>query len=252
VESGVGEPFRRLVLRSNAATEGLVQSRYLFQERIAGEGVGRQNAAASNRHSFESLGSVPAVKSDSVDLFIKQWRRERPDLDPAALGVVSRVLMLYKTLEQRADKALAPLGLTLWQFDVLAALRRSGRPFRLSPTQLAELVTLSSGAMTNRIDRLESAGLVSRIDHPEDRRGMQVFLTPSGRRLVDAAIVIRLEEARQCVASLSAAEQLSLGSLLRRLICDLASPCESEATPPARRGGTNHRRRVPNAPGKAR
>lgn len=157
------------------------------------------------------------MKGDQVDLFIEQWQRERPDLEPSPLAVVSRVLMLAKWLEQSADRALARFGLSLWQFDVLAALRRSGAPFRLSPTQLMQLVTLTSGAMTNRIDRLEEVGLVVREPDPSDRRGVLIRLTAEGRRLVDEAIAVRLEDARQNLAGFSRAEQKDLAGFLRRL-----------------------------------
>jgi DNA-binding MarR family transcriptional regulator len=151
-------------------------------------------------------------------LFIDQWNRERPDLDPAALGVVSRVLMLAKLLEQSADRALASSDLSLWQFDVLAALRRSGAPYKLSPTQLMQLVTLTSGAMTNRIDRLEELGLVTRENDPDDRRGTLIALTRAGRKVVDEAIGARLADARSNLTALSDAERKTLGSLLRRLL----------------------------------
>lgn len=156
---------------------------------------------------------------DPIDLFIEQWERERPDLEPASLGVVSRVLMLAKHLEQAADRALATYGLTLWQFDVLAALRRSGTPFKLSPTNLMELVTLTSGAMTNRIDRLEAMGLVVREADPNDRRGLLIALTPKGRKLADEAIGARLDEsAKNVAAALSTREAETVATLLRKLL----------------------------------
>ncbi len=158
------------------------------------------------------------MKRDPVDLFIGQWSRERSDLDPSALGVVSRVLMLDKFLEQSADRALGEFGLSLWQFDVLAALRRSGAPFRLSPSDLMRLVTLTSGAMTNRIDRLEALGLVRREEDPDDRRGVLICLTPDGKRLTDQAIVARLEDARRSIEQLTKQESRTLADLLRKLV----------------------------------
>ncbi len=152
---------------------------------------------------------------------MEQWSRERPDLDPAALSVVSRLLMLYRHLEQDADRALAIHGIALWQFDVLAALRRSGPPFVLSPTALTRLVTLSSGAMTNRIDRLEEMGLVARQEDPSDRRGVLIALTPKGRQLVDESVATRLAEARSLLAPLSPEEVETLAGLLRRLVISL-------------------------------
>lgn len=170
---------------------------------------------------------------DPVDLFIEQWNRERPDLDPSALGVVSRVLMLAKHLEQSADRALARFDLSLWQFDVLAALRRSGPPFRLSPTQLTQLVTLTSGAMTNRLDRLEELALVKRETDPDDRRGVLIVLTPAGRSRVDEAITARLEEARRNLAELPPAQKKKLAAMLRILLIANAGP--------ARPGGSRRR-----------
>jgi DNA-binding MarR family transcriptional regulator len=157
-------------------------------------------------------------RTDPIDLSVAQWRRERPDLDPAPLQVISRILMLYKQLEQSADGALEPFGLTLSQFDVLAALRRSGPPYQLSPTQLSRLVILTSGAMTNRIDRLELMGLVARTPSPDDRRALLVGLTPAGLQRIDAAAGARLDDARRNLAPLTAAEIDGLTSALRKLL----------------------------------
>lgn len=157
------------------------------------------------------------MQRDAVDLFIEQWRRERPDLDPTPLGIVSRVQMAAKFLEQSADRALAQFGLTLWQFDVLAGLRRSGPPYKLSPSGLLKLSTLTSGAMTNRIDRLEQLGFVRRESDPSDRRGVLIALTAEGRRLVDEAAADRLADARRNIACFSREESKALADLLRRL-----------------------------------
>lgn len=169
------------------------------------------------------------MAQDSVDLFIQQWNAERPDLDPGALGVVSRVLMLEKHLEQSADRALARFGLGLWQFDVLAALRRSGKPYTLSPSRLMQLVTLTSGAMTNRIDRLEAAGLVERKEDPADRRGVLISLTEAGEKLVNEAIAVRLEDARNLISCLSSNEQATLAKLLRKLMLAIAGSATFES-----------------------
>lgn len=158
------------------------------------------------------------VERDLVDEFIDQWRQERPDVDASSLGVISRVLMLYKHIEHAADNVLAPLGLTLWQLDLLAALRRSGRPFTLSPTQLMRALTLSSGAMTNRLDRLEERGLVRRMPDPYDRRGVLVALTDDGRRLTDKAVTIRLELQKRLLESIDESEQQTMTRLLRKLL----------------------------------
>lgn len=167
------------------------------------------------------------MDQDAVDLFVEQWSRERPDLDSTALGIVSRVIMLAKHFEQSADRALEQYGLSLWQFDVLAALRRSGPPFKLSPTRLTQLVTLTSGAMTNRIDRLEELGLVQRQDDPEDRRGLLIALTAEGKKLVDSAIVTRLDAARGNVDVLSRTAAKQLVALLRTLMLENAASAPS-------------------------
>ena len=101
------------------------------------------------------------------------------------MGVVGRILRLAAGLQRRGEESLAPFNLSMWQFDVLATLRRAGAPFRLSPTQLMRAVMLTSGAMTNRLDRLETAGLVRREPDPADRRGLQIVLTSQGLKLVD-------------------------------------------------------------------
>jgi DNA-binding MarR family transcriptional regulator len=173
---------------------------------------------AIDRLGSKSKGARAIMERDQIDLFIEQWGRERPDLDASPLAVVSRILMLSRHLELSADRVLAPFGLTLWQFDVLAALRRSGPPFKLSPGQLMGFVTLSSGAMTNRIDRLEEMGLVRREADPDDRRGVLITLTPEGRKLVDQAIVVRLEDAGRNLAPYTKSDEKEVAGLLRRLL----------------------------------
>jgi DNA-binding MarR family transcriptional regulator len=177
------------------------------------------------------------MQLDQVDLLVEQWGRQRPDLDASGLAVVSRILMLYKRLEQSADRALAPFGLTLWQFDVLAALGRSGPPFSLSPTQLMHLVTLSSGAMTNRLDRLEELGFVKRMPAPCDRRGVLIALTPQGQALVDQALPARLSDARALLGTFSEEEREALSGLLRRLLLS-AAPVDNGAGTRRLRAGT--------------
>jgi DNA-binding MarR family transcriptional regulator len=175
------------------------------------------------------------MQRDPVDKFLEQWQDERPDLDPSPLAVVSRLLMLYPHLEHSADQALRRFHLSLWQFDVLAALRRSGAPFSLSPSRLTQLVTLSAGAMTNRIDRLEQLGLVRRGDDPGDRRGLRVSLTRKGRRLVDEAIVVRLDDARRNIARLTPAEVRGLAGLLRKLLSAVTNGATRVSAPPKRK-----------------
>lgn len=158
---------------------------------------------------------------DVIDQLIAQWADERPDLDAKPMGVVGRVMRLGLLLQQRAEVALQPFDLTLWQFDVLATLRRFGEPFRMSPTQLMRQVMLSSGAMTNRIDRLEQKGLVRRQPDPDDRRGVLIELTAQGHRAIDKAIAARFEEARQVTDLLSTRDQKQVAGALRKILLEL-------------------------------
>ncbi len=158
---------------------------------------------------------------DLVDRIIEQWRREKPSLDVSALSIVSRVIMLAQRLERLADAELQPLDLSLSQLDVLAALRRVGPPYALTPTQLLRSVVLTSGAMTNRIDRLEQKGLVRRSLDPDDRRGFIVSLTPEGRRITDVAMKVRLAQSDSLLRSLSRRDRKGMAQLLRQLLISL-------------------------------
>lgn len=164
------------------------------------------------------------MEKDVVDKILDQWSGERPDLDTTSLGVVIRVMTLYRSFSRQATRALEPLELELWQYDVLSALRRQGKPYMLPATRLARETELSSGAMTNRIDRLETRGLVRRRPDPKDRRGVNVSLTAKGRKLIDRGIQYRLDSARESLQALSAAQQRQLAQLLR--IAVLAAPDE--------------------------
>lgn len=158
---------------------------------------------------------------DNIDQLIDQWAEERPDLDARPMGIVGRILRLSMLLEARAESALAPFGLSVWQFDVLATLRRFGTPHRMSPKQLMGEVMLSSGAMTNRIDRLEGEGWVRRLPDPNDRRGVLVELTTEGLALIERAIAARLDEAHDVVARLDSNDADVAEKALRRLLAEL-------------------------------
>ena len=155
---------------------------------------------------------------DSVDKLLIQWGEERPDVDVAGLAVVVRIQHLAKALTDHAGRALEPLDLTLWEYDVLSALRRQGAPYRMAASNLARASLLSSGAMTHRINRLEQAGLVARSPDAEDRRAVLVGLTSRGVALIDAAIEARTLAANQSLAPLDAAERNALARLLRKLL----------------------------------
>lgn len=164
--------------------------------------------------------------NDEVDRLLNQWAHERPELDCATLGVVVRVLLLAKVFRLSAERALAPLDLKLWEYDVLSALRRQGPPFQLPATGLARASMLTSGAMTNRIDRLEERGLVVRATDPADRRCVNVRLTERGRRLTDAAIEARLAASDRQLARLAPAERRAVTDGLRKVLLDTGAPGE--------------------------
>jgi DNA-binding MarR family transcriptional regulator len=155
---------------------------------------------------------------DEVDRLVEAWRRERGDLDLRPMEVLSRVTRLGHHLDRARRLAFTEHTLESWEFDVLAALRRAGSPYELSPGRLLKETLVTSGTMTNRVDRLASRGLVERLPDPTDRRGVLVRLTPSGRTAVDGALDGLLARERALLAGLGAADQLRLADLLRTLV----------------------------------
>ncbi len=160
------------------------------------------------------MTSPPA---DEVDALVSAWRRERPDLDVAPLEVLSRVSRLTRHLDLARREAFETHDLEPWEFDVLAALRREGAPYALSPGRLLQVTLVTSGTMTNRIDRLAAKDLVERVPDPNDGRGVQVTLTAEGRRRVDAALTDLLAHEREILAALPDGDRDRLAELLRLL-----------------------------------
>lgn len=158
--------------------------------------------------------------SDEVDRIVDAWARERPDLDFSPLQVLSRVGRLARHLERARRTAFAASDLELWEFDVLSALRRAGAPYQLSPKALLQQTLVSSGTMTNRIDRLVSRGLVKRETDPNDGRGILVTMTRGGRERVDVAISTLLAAESELLDRLPKADQERLSALLRKLSLD--------------------------------
>jgi DNA-binding MarR family transcriptional regulator len=161
---------------------------------------------------------MSVVPADEVDRIVDAWQRERPDLDVGPLHVLSRVLRLARHLDLTRGSAFTKHGLEGWGFDVLSALRRAGAPYELSPGQLVAQMLVTSGTMTNRVDRLASRGLVSRGPDPRDRRGVKVTLTVLGREVVDAAMADLLDRERILLNQLPPDEREHLAELLRRLL----------------------------------
>jgi DNA-binding MarR family transcriptional regulator len=165
---------------------------------------------------------MPKDGNDEVDLLVDAWRRERSDLDLAPVEVFSRISRLARLLDLARREAFTAHAIEPWEFDVLAALRRTGSPYQLSPGQLLRETMVTSGTMTNRIDRLSERGLVSRSPDPHDRRGVLVGLTAAGKRAVDGAFETLIASERELLAELSAAERRELAGLLKRLMRPLA------------------------------
>jgi DNA-binding MarR family transcriptional regulator len=155
---------------------------------------------------------------DEVDRLVAAWRRERPDLDVAPMEVLSRVTRLARHLDRARRQAFAAHGLESWEFDVLSALRRSGEPYELSPGRLLRETLVTSGTMTNRVDRLAARGLVARAPDPSDRRGVLVRLTDAGRERVDAALSALLANERALLTGLGGTDRRQLANLLRALV----------------------------------
>jgi DNA-binding MarR family transcriptional regulator len=155
---------------------------------------------------------------DEVDELVQRWRAERPDLDVEPLQVLSRLSRLARHLDRARTAAFARHGLAAWGFDVLSALRRQGSPYQLTPGALLRATLVTSGTMTNRIDRLADAGLVARRPDPQDKRGVLVTLTARGLAAVDAALADLLEGERELLAGLDAERQRELAGLLRTLL----------------------------------
>lgn len=153
---------------------------------------------------------------DKVDQILEQWRREAPELDCAAMEIPGRLARLSDHVGRRIQRVFSDLGLPPGGFDVLATLRRSGPPYRLSPNDLLEWMMVTSGTMTNRIDQLERAGLVTREANPDDRRSVLIALTDQGRTVVDEALRRHLDNEREMLRPLSPEQQRQLADLLRQ------------------------------------
>ncbi len=155
---------------------------------------------------------------DEVDRIVAAWRRERPDVDVSPMHVLSRISRVAHHVDQARKAAFSAHEIEPWEFDVLSALRRSGDPYELSPGRLVAETLVTSGTMTNRIDRLAARGLVERHPDPDDRRGVLVRLTDAGRSRVDAAVAELLDREAELLAGLDPAGLERLTADLRDLL----------------------------------
>lgn len=172
------------------------------------------------KHSGAAAGAAERVASadtDLIDALISDWQRERPDLDPGAMAVVGRLLRVGTTLNARINEVLKPHGLLYSEFDALATLLRSGKPYELTPTELQDAVVLTSGAMTALLNRLTKQGLIARRRSKVDGRSLTARLTAKGVKLTNKLIAVRFGEAHDALSGLSVKQQSDLARLLRSL-----------------------------------
>ena len=195
---------------------------------------------------------------DEVDRIVAAWRDVRPDLDVAPMQILSRVTRLSRQLDRKRKAVFASHGLEIWAFDVLSSLRRAGDPYQMSPSALTVELLVTSGTMTNRIDRLVTAGWVSRQRDPADRRGILVGLTEEGRQKVDDALEDFLHLEAQMLRALDDAECTTLTDSLRHLVASVESvdPFETDDSPiddtAAEAGETSALTTAPAVPAAAR
>jgi DNA-binding MarR family transcriptional regulator len=154
---------------------------------------------------------------DGVDAIIEQWRRERPELDHAPIGIVGRLSRVAREIEARLEPVYRDHGLEPGWHDVLATLRRQGPPYQLRPSDFTGSLMLTSSGATKRLDRLERAGLVERAPDPDDRRGVIITLTEAGHELIDRVTEAHMANEHRLLEGLSAREREQLAGLLRKL-----------------------------------
>jgi DNA-binding MarR family transcriptional regulator len=167
---------------------------------------------------------------DHVDHILEQWAQQRPDLDVSPMGIIGRMSRLSRFLERSIAAVLTRYGLNEPQFAVLAALRRAGPPHTLSPTDLYNGLLVSSGAMTNRLERLAAGGLVERVPDPGDGRSLLVALTAKGQKVINEAVAAHTANEHRLLSSLTATERAQLADVLRRLLLQF----EDRPPPPTR------------------
>ncbi|WCB92571.1 hypothetical protein DSM104299_01267 [Baekduia alba] len=155
---------------------------------------------------------------DQIDALVGQWAAQHPDLDLETMARAARIMEVARTMEARIAARAAEVGVDLAEGDILFTLRRAGAPFRLSPSALSASLLVSSGTLTNRLDRLERKGFIRRVPHPSDRRSTQVELTPAAVQALDVAIHRHVANEQEMLAGLNDREQAQLDRLLRKLL----------------------------------
>lgn len=160
-------------------------------------------------------------KDDIIDNLVKEWKLEKPSLNAEAMHVVGRIIKLGKVLEKRAGNVLKESNIHYTDLDVLATIRRSGKPYQLTPKELMKSVLITSGAMTTLLDRLTKLDLIYRANDEKDGRIKKACLTEKGKRIIDKAIEIRFNEATESIEMFDESEKKVLGVLLKKMMLNL-------------------------------
>lgn len=174
---------------------------------------------ASKRTAPEAV-----MDEDGIDRVVEAWRRERPDIDVSSIGIISRIWRVGRHLEKERKDRLAELGTDRVTIDVLAMLRRSGAPYRRTAGELTHSSLITSGGVSQRLDKLEKAGLITRHIHPEDRRRIEVQLTDAGVRLIDEVLADLMEHESKLLAVLSDGDKTDLRRALKVLLAEFEHP----------------------------
>jgi DNA-binding MarR family transcriptional regulator len=207
----------------------------------------RGAATGSTVESYLIVQETPpdanGSETDHVDKVRRQWAHERPDLDTGPIGIIARLGRAQAYINPALDSVFADRGLTRRSWDALAALRRVGEPYRLTPTELCQDLMRTSGAITHTLHRLEYAGLVERLVNPEDGRSLYVALTPRALELTDTIAPLHLDNERRLLAGLTPDEQHTLAHLLRKLLLSFERDRPAPTPPAGRASG-----QAPRAP----
>ncbi len=162
-----------------------------------------------------------ADQQDTVDQIQEQWADVRPELDSTPMGVIGRMSRASSLLDRSIRENFASFDLQPGEFDVLATLRRSGSPYKLTPGVIGDLTMVTSSAITARIDKMADKGLVKREPDPDNRRIVVVCLTRRGRELINEVIENHVAHEIELMKGLTRAEQEQLAELLRKLLVGL-------------------------------
>jgi DNA-binding MarR family transcriptional regulator len=183
-----------------------------------------EDILVSKEGNIKPMADIDPEEHDAVDRILAQWARERPELDTGPMSVIGRLHRVADLLEAGLRPVFAEVGLGNGDFDVLASLRRAGQPFRLTAGELSASTLVTSGAVSKRLDRLESKGLVKRSVSANDARGREIQLTAKGRRLTDELVVRHWDNEDRLLAALDPGERVQLAGLLRKLLLDVEGP----------------------------